>query len=146
VARSALAVAVALVTLLFAAPGASAHAILLRAEPAIGGVTPTAPDELLLQFTEPVEPKFSQIEITDGKRESVTRGPVTAGDDAASLVIALQPSLPDGWYRVEWHALSVDGHRIQGVFPFGVGNAGPPPEIGALAGGGAAFGSVVLRG
>ena len=60
-------------------------------------------------------------------------------------MIALQPSLADGWYRVEWHALSVDGHRIQGVFPFGVGDAGPAPEIGALAGGGAATGSIVLR-
>ncbi len=143
--RSALAVAVALVTLLVATPAASAHAILLRAEPAIGGVTPTAPAELLLQFTEPIEPKFSQIEITNSDRKSVTNGPVTIGDDAASLVIALQPSLADGWYRVEWHALSVDGHRIRGVFPFGVGNAGPPPEIGALAGSGAAVGSITLR-
>jgi copper transport protein len=138
-------VAVALVTLLVATPAASAHAILLRAEPAIGGVTPTAPDELLLQFTEPVEPKFSQIEVTNGAGKPVTRGVLTIADDAASLVIPLQPSLADGWYRVEWHALSVDGHRIQGVFPFGVGDAGPPPEIGALAGGGAATGSIVLR-
>ena len=46
--------AVALATLLVATPAASASAILLRAEPAIGGVTPTPPDELLLQFAEPV--------------------------------------------------------------------------------------------
>ena len=143
--RSALAVAVALVTLLVAVPAASAHAILLRAEPAIGGVSATPPDELLLQFTEPVEPKFSQIEVTNDKGDSVTRGPLTRADDEASLVIALQPSLADGWYRVEWHALSVDGHRIQGVFSFGVGDAGPAPEIGSLAGGDAATGSIVLR-
>ena len=145
VTRSALAVAVALVTLLVAAPGASAHAILLRAEPAIGGVSATPPDELLLQFTEPVEPKFSQIEVTNGQGRVRHPRAGHAGDDAASLVVALQPSLADGWYRVEWHALSVDGHRIQGVFPFGVGDAGPPPEIGALAGGDAATGSIVLR-
>ncbi len=143
--RSALAVAVALVTLLVAVPAASAHAILLRAEPAIGGVTPTPPDELLLQFTEPVEPKFSQIEVTNDKGDSVTRGSLARADDEASLVIALQPSLADGWYRVELRALSVDGHRIQGVYPFGVGDAGPAPEIGALAGSGAATGSIVLR-
>lgn len=143
--RSALAAAVALVTLLVAVPAASAHAILLRAEPAISGVTPTPPDEMLLQFTEPVEPRFSQIEVTDRDGTSVTRGPVTSADDAASLVVALQPSLGDGWYRVEWHALSVDGHRIQGVFPFGVGDAGPVPEIGTLAGGGVATSSIVLR-
>ena len=143
--RSALALAVALVSVLVATPAASAHAILLRAEPVVGGVTPTAPDELLLQFTEPVEPTFSRIEITDRAGRSITRGAVTSGDDAAALVIALQPSLADGWYRVVWHALSVDGHRIRGVFPFGIGDAGPAPEIGALAGGGAATGSIVLR-
>ncbi|MDX6378765.1 MAG: copper transport protein [Gaiellaceae bacterium] len=143
--RSALAVAVALVTLLVASPAASAHAILLRAEPAIGGVTETAPAELLLQFTEPVEPRFSQIEITDADGRSITRGGVTIGDDAAALAVALQPSLPDGWYRVEWRALSVDGHRIRGAFPFGVGDPGPAPEIGALADGGAATGSIALR-
>ncbi len=143
--RSALAAVVALVTLLVATPAASAHAILLRAEPPIGGITPTAPAELLLQFTEPVEPAFSRIEVTDGDGQSVTAGPVTTADDAASLVVALQPSLADGWYRVEWHALSVDGHRIRGIFPFGVSDAGPPPEIGALDGGGAANGSIVLR-
>jgi copper transport protein len=136
---------VALVTLLVATPAASAHAILLRAEPTIGGVTPTAPDELLLQFTEPVEPRFSQIEVDDGKGQPVTSGTVRTGDDAAALVIALKPSLADGWYRVEWHALSVDGHRIRGVYLFGVGDAGPAPEIGALASGGAAIGSIALR-
>lgn len=137
--------AVALAALLLGAPNAFAHAILLRAEPAIGGVVATSPDELLLQFSEPVEPKFSQIEVTDSKGDDVTDGKVSTGDDEASLVVSLKPSLADGWYRVEWHALSVDGHRIQGVFPFGVGNAGPVPEIGALSGGGASKASIVLR-
>lgn len=142
--RSVLVLAAALAILLLAAPGASAHAVLLRADPEIGSVTATSPPELLLQFSEPVEPKFSQIFVTD-RGESVTRGKVSTGDDSSSLVTALRPKLADGWYRVEWRVLSIDGHRIQGVFQFGVGNAGPAPAIGVLAGGGAAFGSIVLR-
>ena len=92
-----------------------------------------------------MEPKFSQIFVTDRRGESVTRGKVSTGDDSTSLVTALEPNLADGWYRVEWRVLSIDGHRIQGVFQFGIGDAGPAPEIGALGGGGAALGSIVLR-
>jgi copper transport protein len=145
VSRRLLVLAMALALLLFAAPSASAHAVLLRADPEIGGVTPTPPAELLLQFSEPVEPRFSTIVVTDKNGDNVTRGKVSTGDDNSSLVTALQPGLKDGWYRVEWRVLSIDGHRIRGVFQFGVGHPGPAPAIGALAGGGASFGSIVLR-
>src|SRR5262249_22435898 len=97
------------------------------------------------QFSEPVEPRFSQIFVIDKNGDSVTTGKVATGDDSSSLVTALKPNLSDGWYRVEWRVLSIDGHRIRGVFQFGVGNPGPAPAIGALAGGGAAFGSIALR-
>src|SRR5690348_3649777 len=146
VSRIGLVLATALAVLLLAAPGASAHAVLLRADPEIGGVTPTPPTEVLLQFSEPVEPRFSQIEVTARGGERVSVGKVTTGDDKTSIVTAVKPGLKDGWYRVEWRALSIDGHRIRGLYQFGVGNAGPPPAIGALGGGGgASTGSIGLR-
>jgi copper transport protein len=143
--RRLLALAVAIAGLLIAAPGASAHAVLLLADPAIGGVTAKPPPELVLQFSEPVEPRFSQIRVTDRDGTDVTRGKVTTGDGSASIVTPLEPGLKDGWYRVEWRALSIDGHRIRGVFQFGVGNAGPAPEIGALGGGSSSSGSIMFR-
>jgi methionine-rich copper-binding protein CopC len=103
--RRLLVLAATLASLLIAAPAASAHAVLLLADPAIGGVTAKPPPELVLQFSEPVEPRFSQIRVTDRDGKDVTVGKVTTGDGSASIATKLEPGLKDGWYRVEWRAL-----------------------------------------
>jgi hypothetical protein len=99
---------------------AHAHAHLDHASPAVGGAVATAPKEVVLWFTEALEPAFSTIVVQDAKDADVQDGTATIDPgNTAELRVALKP-LPPGTYKVIWHALSVDTHRTQGDFTFAV--------------------------
>ncbi|HZT25135.1 MAG TPA: copper homeostasis periplasmic binding protein CopC [Pseudolabrys sp.] len=103
---------------LAAAPiAAYAHAMLDHAKPAVGSTVTPAPKEIVLTFTEELEPKFSGVEVRDAKGESVQAG--TAQVHGTELRVALKP-LPAGTYKVIWRVLSVDTHRTNGSFSFRV--------------------------
>jgi methionine-rich copper-binding protein CopC len=98
---------------------ALAHAHLEHAEPAAGSTVPAGIDELDLAFSEPVEPRFSGIEIlgADGKPiPGVTTD--TAPNDPTTLIAHAHPALPPGAYQVNWHVLSVDTHKTNGTYKF----------------------------
>jgi methionine-rich copper-binding protein CopC len=98
---------------------ATAHAFLDGATPRVGSEIPTAPAEVVLHFTQGVEPDFSGIEVQDASGASVAAGaPHTAGDPA-NFVVPLK-KLGAGTYTVIWHVTSVDTHKTQGSFHFTV--------------------------
>ncbi len=98
---------------------AVAHAMLLKATPGAGGSV-SAPTELLLQFSEGVEPSFTTVAVTNAAGERVDRGaPKTASGDQTTLHVGLT-ALKPGDYKVEWHATSVDTHKTSGHFGFSV--------------------------
>jgi methionine-rich copper-binding protein CopC len=100
-------------------PGAAfAHAHLDHATPKVGS-TVAAPKEVVLWFTEKVEPKFSSIEVINDKGEPVQAGKASSMGSAA-LRVPVKPLGP-GTYTVNWKVLSVDTHRSQGSFTFTVG-------------------------
>jgi methionine-rich copper-binding protein CopC len=103
------------------APGpALAHAFLESALPRVGSVIPNAPHEVVLHFTQRLEPEFSRIEVQDAAGATVSAGPAhTEAGDAAALGVAVRP-LAAGVYTVTWHATSVDTHKTQGKFHFTV--------------------------
>jgi len=106
---------------LLAPAAAFAHAHLERSMPAAGAMLKQAPQELMLWFSEAVEPKFSSIEVRDAKGDAVQDGVASAvPGNTAQLRIGLKP-LPPGRYTVQWRVLSVDTHRSQGDFTFRVG-------------------------
>lgn len=110
-----------LAVLALLAPGAArAHAMLGRASPAPGSTVKPAPNEVVLSFSEKLEPRFSGIEVRDAKGASVQAGKAHGGGSAAELRVALKP-LPPGTYKVIWRVLSVDTHRTNGSFTFRVG-------------------------
>ncbi len=119
----------AIATALYAAVGSqtvSAHANLLRSSPAAGASLQSAPDRVIIWFTEPVEPTFSEISIiaADGRRieSGVARGDPT---EPTALTAELPP-LPDGTYTVAWRNVStVDGHAVRGSFSFSIGQPAP---------------------
>jgi methionine-rich copper-binding protein CopC len=99
---------------------AYAHAHLDHASPAIDGTVATTPKEVVLWFTEALEPKFSSIVVQDAKDAAVQDGTATLdAGNTAELRVALKP-LPPGTYKVIWRVLSVDTHRTQGDFTFHV--------------------------
>ena len=100
---------------------AFAHAQLRRAVPPVDGTVAVSPAEIVLSFSEAVEPRFSTIEVKDRTGARVDNGPPhLAGDDGTRLAVALK-TLPPGDYTVVWHATSVDTHRTEGRFRFTVG-------------------------
>lgn len=102
---------------LFAAHAAYAHAFLDHAEPRVGSTTPSAPKEVVLFFSQKIEPAFSTVEVSDANGARVDQGKPKVS--ATTIQIGLKP-LPRGTYRVRWHILSVDTHTSEGNFTFQV--------------------------
>lgn len=113
--------------LLVAPVAAYAHPKLVSATPAPNSVAaPTA--ELKLVFSESLVAQFSGADLvmTDMpgmkmnspmKMDGVA---VTVGPDGKTLVAALKRPLPAGTYKLDWHAVSADTHRVNGSYTFQV--------------------------
>jgi copper resistance protein C len=98
---------------------AFAHAFLDRASPAVGSEVSGSPPALNLTYTEPVEPLFSTVQVTDANGARVDEGKPITQEDGRILVVKLK-TLPPGVYAVEWHVTSVDTHKTEGHFTFTV--------------------------
>jgi methionine-rich copper-binding protein CopC len=99
---------------------ASAHAFLDGAVPRVGSESPVPPSEVVLHFTQGVEPDFSKIQVQDQSGASVEDGIAhTAPNDPTHFAIRLK-KLGAGTYTVIWHVTSVDTHKTQGRFHFTV--------------------------
>jgi hypothetical protein len=106
---------------LFPATAAFAHAMLDHASPLVGSTVATAPREVVLWFTEKLEPAFSSIEVHNAQGVAVQNGKAQLDrNDRTQLRVSLK-TLPPGTYKVIWRVLSVDTHRTQGDFSFRVG-------------------------
>jgi methionine-rich copper-binding protein CopC len=100
---------------------AQAHAMLAHAMPPVGSSQNAAPREVVLSFTEDLEPAFSSIEVRSENGAVVSSGNAHVDTKLhTQLKVALKP-LPPGTYKVIWRVLSVDTHRTQGDFTFKVG-------------------------
>ncbi len=104
-----------------------AHAQFVRSDPApnshiSAGKSPT---QVQIWFSEQVEPKFSGIQVLDSSGARVDRADSrVAADDPQSLIVSLQPNLPDGTYSVIYRNVSrEDGHAVKSSYGFGVGSA-----------------------
>jgi methionine-rich copper-binding protein CopC len=99
--------------------GAFAHAMLDHAEPRVGSTATSAPKEVVLWFTQKLEPAFSSIEVRNDRGAAMQAGKATVigGTQLRVPLKALSP----GTYKVFWRVLSVDTHQTQGDFSFRVG-------------------------
>jgi methionine-rich copper-binding protein CopC len=110
--------AISALLIVTAAATAEAHAFLDHAEPRVGSTVPTAPRELVLSYTQNLEPAFSSVEVKDANGARVDLGKPSIS--ASVMRVGLKP-LPPGTYRVRWQVLSVDTHTTEGSFTFRVG-------------------------
>lgn len=105
-----------------AATGAIAHPKLTSSAPAADG-TERAAKEIRLSFSESVIAKFSGLELRDESGKPIATGaPAVDPKDKKQLVVPLDAPLPAGKYRVIWHAVSEDTHRVKGEYTFTIGN------------------------
>src|SRR5215475_7527881 len=90
-------------------PGASAHAVLLRSDPADGAVLGRSPAAVRLVFAGGFRPASGNRAIRNGDG-SVLAGPPRVEGKGRVLVLPLQPGLAAGDYSVRWSIVSDDGH------------------------------------
>ena len=129
--RRTVAIALATAAASLALPAVAwAHAALLQTTPVASRVVTPAPKEVALRYSEPVEPRFAIVSVTDATGAKETTGaPRRSPANADTLVVPLK-KLAEGWYLVYWRVISVDGHPVRGAFTFAVGpNPGPAPQF-----------------
>jgi copper transport protein len=107
-----------------------AHAALLQTTPVASRVVNTAPAQVTLRYSEPVEPRFAIVSVTNAAGDKEAAGtPARSAANPDTLVVPLK-KLAEGWYLVYWRVISVDGHPVRGAFTFAVGpNPGPAPQF-----------------
>jgi methionine-rich copper-binding protein CopC len=100
---------------------AEAHPKLKSVSPAADVSSKVSPKEIKLNFSEGVIAKFSGLELKDEAGKTITTGvPATDPGDRKQLVVPLPSSLIAGRYKVAWHAVSEDTHRVKGEYSFEV--------------------------
>jgi copper transport protein len=106
---------------------AFAHAIVVSSTPEPGATLGTAPGQMTLNFSEPLNGRLSRVTVRTPDGSSVSGSAVS--DE--QMVVDLTTN-QTGVYGVTWTTVSlVDGHTLSGSFAFGVGVS---PGIGAEGG------------
>ncbi|ENZ7483815.1 CopC domain-containing protein YobA [Klebsiella aerogenes] len=120
IAGRALSAAVFLSAMLITA-SAFAHAHLQQQIPAADSTVSVSPQALTLTFSEGVELSFSGVTLSGPQNKPVATGKLARSDgNKAQLTLPLNESLAAGEYTVEWHVVSVDGHKTKGQYHFSV--------------------------
>ena len=135
--RRAAPLALAILGLLVAAPGALAHAVLQGSTPERGATVEAQPRQVVLRFSEPVEGNFGAVRVFDAGAERVDDGRTThPGGRGAQLAVGLKPGLPDGTYVATYRVISADSHPVSGGLVFSVGAPGDAaaPTVSELIG------------
>jgi copper transport protein len=111
---------------------ASAHAILLRSDPAKDSVLSIAPQQVRMWYSEALNPAFSTAVVVNGQNKRVdNRDAHVSSSDQTEIDVTLQPNLPPEVYIVIWRTDSADdGHVLRGSFSFSIANAdGTVPKL-----------------
>jgi copper resistance protein C len=112
--------AIAMIAAMLCDNAAYAHPKMQSAEPAAGEAT-ASPKQIKITFNENVIAQFSGVEVKDQGDKVIPTG--KAAVDPANkkqLVVPVNEPLPPGVYKVEWHAVSDDTHRVKGSYSFSV--------------------------
>lgn len=96
-----------------------AHVFLVRMSPQPGVRLTSAPDEIILDFTESIE-QTSTIALRDENGVNVKLLFVGLDNDGTRLRSSV-PALADGVYQVTWKAVARDAHTTEGEYIFAVG-------------------------
>lgn len=96
-----------------------AHSHPVSMDPA-ANATIASPEKVTMHFSGDLEPKFSSITVSNATGHVVNKeASVVSTGDGKLMTVAL-PKLPSGVYTVDWTAVSVDSHRLQGSYNFTV--------------------------
>ena len=118
--------AATLATLVLAAMAtpALAHASLVEATPSDRSTLDDVPEQVTLQFDEPVTLPTGGLRVFDGDANRIDDGELDVGGPE-TIGVALPADLPDGGYVVTYRVLSADSHPVGGVYTFTIGESAP---------------------
>ncbi|WP_447726561.1 copper homeostasis periplasmic binding protein CopC [Sphingomonas koreensis] len=110
----------------FAVP-AAAHPKLLSAAPA-ANASAKAVSRIVLKFSERLTPRLSGATLIMTGMPGMASHPdmkmtgvnAAIGSDGTSIILTSARPLPAGTYRVDWHVVGADTHRITGTHSFTV--------------------------
>lgn len=125
--RTRLILAAPIVAALSFAGAAQAHPKLLASTPS-ANASVVKPGKIELKFSEALIGPMTGAELMmTGMPGMASHAPMKVtgftsaiGKDRMSLTLVMRRALSAGTYRVTWHAVSADTHRIQGTFAFTV--------------------------
>jgi copper transport protein len=126
-AASAAAAGIALWFVLLAPGIAQSHSQLVSSEPGAGDTLAVSPPQVLLVFTEPVDPAYTSLDVLDSVGHVIVEDVGAALPSDPRQFVATLPTLADGAYTISWRAVSAtDGHSTSGFVTFAVGSATLP--------------------
>ncbi|WP_324784518.1 copper resistance CopC family protein [Streptomyces sp. H51] len=108
-------VLLAVVSVLWPAAPAWAHARLLDSSPAAGSVTAKAPTVITLSFDGPVKQPYTAVVVTGPDGASYGDGAPSVVDGDVRQKVG---PLPTGRIQVTWRTVAADGAPLQGRFAF----------------------------
>lgn len=109
---------------------AKAHAVLVSSIPQAGEVLAEAPQEIVLEFSEEIDPSVAHVELLDQGGQVVMPGPGEIEPDASHILRLPIDSLPDGTYTAVWRVRSaVDGHITNSSLGFSIGEGSSPASL-----------------
>lgn len=122
-----IAVSIMSATAMFAFSAAAlAHLKVVASTPA-AAATVAAPRAIKLNFNEKMLPQMTGLQLTMTSMPGMPDQPMkiagfktSVGPDGKTLVATMQKPLATGSYRVDWHAVAADTHRVTGTFAFKV--------------------------
>lgn len=104
----------------------AAHPKLLGSAPAARS-TVSAPKTITLNFNEKLMKQFTGLDLTMMSMPGMPDKPMKmsgfktmVGSGGKTLTAQLPKPLTTGGYRVDWHAVGTDTHRMTGAFTFTV--------------------------
>ncbi|MBE5105114.1 copper resistance protein CopC [Bacillus thuringiensis] len=103
----------------------SAHAYVVKSNPAENETLKRAPTVVKIEFDEDIQVShFNTLFVRDtsGKRVDLKDAHIDKRNKKL-LEAGLKENLKNGLYSIQWKAISADGHPIQGVIPFRIGSA-----------------------
>ncbi|MCS4486110.1 copper resistance CopC/CopD family protein [Staphylococcus americanisciuri] len=100
---------------------ASAHVSLEGQRPQAEEVLSTAPNELELAFSEPVNVRYVEVKLYNdqGQQVEVLRSQETGYSNTVTFKTQQHH---EGTYAVVWQAVSPDGHEVSGQYHFSIGH------------------------
>lgn len=99
---------------------ALAHTRLESSMPQANAVVATAPTQVRLQFSDPLELPFSKVKLVDEKGTVIDASRIAVDGANPKAMVATVPALRSGAYRVQWSTVTRDGHKVKGEFAFRV--------------------------